>query len=151
MHPRSPNRHVTPTGTFTVSQQRAALNKCTSPSPATKPARRERQFSTFYSSHWPSFFLIIILQPFPPAKAIFAGIAILLAVCLSSFIPNCISPDIYSGLIRPAAKNSRASYDTLVELFASFKNFLSRLHVYTRIPHAGLDNFSCALGMFQVG
>jgi hypothetical protein len=150
MHPRSPNRHVTPIGTFTVSQQRAALNKYTSPSPATKPARRGRQFNTFYTSHWPSFFLIVILQPFPPAKAIFAGIAILLAVCLSSFIPNCISPDIYSSLIRQGVKNSRAS-DTLVELFASFKNFLSRLHVYTGIPHAGLDNFSRALGMFQVG
>ena len=25
---------------------------------------------------------MVILQPFPPAKAIFAGIAILLAVCL---------------------------------------------------------------------
>ncbi len=31
-------------------------------------------------------------------------------------------------------KNSRASYDTLVELFASFENFLSRLRIYTRIP-----------------
>jgi hypothetical protein len=28
--------------------------------------------------------LMVILQPFPPAKAIFAGITILLAVCLSS-------------------------------------------------------------------
>ena len=37
-------------------------------------------------------FLIVILQPFPPAKAIFAGIAILLAVCLSSFTSSCISP-----------------------------------------------------------
>ncbi|KAN0111307.1 hypothetical protein V8E52_008582 [Russula decolorans] len=49
---------------------------------------------------------------FPPAKAIFAGIAILLA----------------------AVKNSRASYDTLVELLASFENFLSRLRIYTGIP-----------------
>jgi hypothetical protein len=31
-------------------------------------------------------------------------------------------------------KNSRANYDTLVELFASFENFLSRLRVYTEIP-----------------
>ena len=31
-------------------------------------------------------------------------------------------------------KNSRASYDTLVELFASFENFLSRLRIYTGIP-----------------
>jgi hypothetical protein len=31
-------------------------------------------------------------------------------------------------------KNSRASYDSLVELFASFENFLSRLRIYTGIP-----------------
>ncbi len=31
-------------------------------------------------------------------------------------------------------KNSRAGYNTLVELFASFENFLSRLRIYTRIP-----------------
>ena len=31
-------------------------------------------------------------------------------------------------------KNSRASYDTLVELFASFENFLSRLRIYTEVP-----------------
>ena len=31
-------------------------------------------------------------------------------------------------------KNSRASYDTLVELFASFENFLSRLRIYTGVP-----------------
>jgi hypothetical protein len=30
-------------------------------------------------------------------------------------------------------KNNRANYDTLVELFASFENFLSRLRIYTRI------------------
>jgi hypothetical protein len=31
-------------------------------------------------------------------------------------------------------KNRRASYDTLVELFASFENFLSRLRIYTGMP-----------------
>ncbi|KAN0107055.1 hypothetical protein V8E52_010563 [Russula decolorans] len=50
--------------------------------------------------------------PFPPAKAIFAGITILLA----------------------AVKDINASYDALVDLFASFENFLSRLGIYTEIP-----------------
>ncbi|KAF8465160.1 hypothetical protein DFH94DRAFT_848720 [Russula ochroleuca] len=50
--------------------------------------------------------------PFPPAKAIFAGIAILLA----------------------AVKDVSASYDALVDLFASFENFLSRLSIYTGVP-----------------
>ncbi|KAF8466108.1 hypothetical protein DFH94DRAFT_686226 [Russula ochroleuca] len=49
---------------------------------------------------------------FPPANAIFAGIAILLA----------------------AVRDISSSYDTLVDLFASFENFLSRLNIYTGIP-----------------
>ena len=44
------------------------------------------------SIHWRTLFLIVIPQPFPPAKAIFAGIRILLAVCLSSSDPTYISP-----------------------------------------------------------
>jgi len=54
----------------------------------------------------------VVGVPFPPAKAIFTGIAILLR----------------------AVKSRRASYDTLVELFTSFKNFLGRLSIYTGIP-----------------
>lgn len=34
----------------------------------------------------------VILQPLPPAKAIFTGIAILLAVCLSFSDPICTFP-----------------------------------------------------------
>ena len=43
------------------------------------------------SIHWCTL-LIVVPQPFPPAKAIFAGICILLAVCLSSSHPISISP-----------------------------------------------------------
>ncbi|KAH9017078.1 hypothetical protein EDB84DRAFT_698611 [Lactarius hengduanensis] len=50
--------------------------------------------------------------PFPPAKAIFAGIGILLA----------------------AIKDVSASYDALVDLFESTENFLRRLDIYTKIP-----------------
>ena len=35
--------------------------------------------------------LMSILQPFPPAKTIFAGIGILLTVCISSSDPICVS------------------------------------------------------------
>lgn len=38
------------------------------------------------------FFLIAILQPFPPVKAVFVGIGILLTVCLSSSDLICITP-----------------------------------------------------------
>jgi len=50
--------------------------------------------------------------PFPPAKAVFASFAMLLA----------------------AAKDLSASYDTLVDLFESIEHFLSRLDIYTKIP-----------------
>lgn len=50
--------------------------------------------------------------PFPPAKAIFAGIGILLA----------------------AIKDVSASYDALVDIFESAGNFLARLSIYTKVP-----------------
>ncbi|KAH9995623.1 hypothetical protein BJV77DRAFT_1066312 [Russula vinacea] len=53
-----------------------------------------------------------ISLPFPPAKAVFAGIAILLG----------------------AVKDISSSYDILLDLFASFENFLSRLGIYTGVP-----------------
>jgi len=49
---------------------------------------------------------------FPPAKAISAGVAVLLE----------------------AAQEVSASYDVLVDLFESIESFLSRLEVYTKIP-----------------
>jgi hypothetical protein len=36
--------------------------------------------------------------------------------------------------IPQAVKDINSSYDALVELFASFENFLSRLSIYTEIP-----------------
>ncbi len=71
------------------------------------------------------------LQPFPPAKAIFAGIGILLVVRVSSSDPIGISPDIG---VSQTVKEMGASYDALVDLFASFENFLSRLGIYAEIP-----------------
>jgi len=51
-------------------------------------------------------------QSFPPAKAIYAGLAILLG----------------------AAKGVLSSWDTLVELLESIEHFLNPLEIYTRIP-----------------
>ncbi|KAI0296792.1 hypothetical protein B0F90DRAFT_1819818 [Multifurca ochricompacta] len=50
--------------------------------------------------------------PFPPAKAVFAGIGILLS----------------------AIKDVSRSYDALADLFESMENFLRRLDIYTKIP-----------------
>ncbi|KAH9967917.1 Spc7 kinetochore protein-domain-containing protein [Russula dissimulans] len=52
------------------------------------------------------------LVPFPPTKAIFAGIDILLSAVISI----------------------TTSYDALIQLFESVANFLRRLHIYTQIP-----------------
>ena len=71
-----------------------------------------------------------ILQPFPPANAIFAGIAVLLSVC-PFFDPICKFRDIR---VLQAIKDISASYDALMDLFGSFENFLSRLNIYTGVP-----------------
>ncbi|KAI0286331.1 hypothetical protein BC826DRAFT_93827 [Russula brevipes] len=52
------------------------------------------------------------LVPFPPAKAVFVGIDVLLA----------------------AASGVTSSYGALLELFESLGNFLKRLEIYTKIP-----------------
>jgi len=55
---------------------------------------------------------------FPPAKAIYAGLAILLA----------------------AAKGVTAGYDALVDFLESIEHFLSRLNIYTEIsPTPAMD------------
>ncbi|KAH9952908.1 hypothetical protein BC827DRAFT_1380141, partial [Russula dissimulans] len=53
-----------------------------------------------------------VSSTFPPAKAVFVGIAILLS----------------------AIKDVDKSYDTLVHLFESFESFLRRLDIYSKIP-----------------
>jgi soluble cytochrome b562 len=55
----------------------------------------------------------VSLVPFPPAKALFVGIDVLLS----------------------AASGVTSSYDALLDLFECLGNFLKRLEVYTTIPH----------------
>ncbi|KAH9047076.1 hypothetical protein EDB84DRAFT_1673799, partial [Lactarius hengduanensis] len=54
----------------------------------------------------------IALVPFEPAKAVFAGVDVLIA----------------------AASGVSSSYDALVDLFECLANFLKRLRVYTDLP-----------------
>jgi hypothetical protein len=71
---------------------------------------------------------LLFLQPFPPTKAIFAEIAVLLGVCvLPGREDSC-------DTLHQAIKDISASYDALVDLFESFESFLRRLDIYTRIP-----------------
>jgi len=72
------------------------------------------------------------LKAFPPAKAVFAGIAILLSVCFLPWFARLVSSDISDH--HQAIKNVDKSYDTIVDLFESFESFLRRLDVHTKIP-----------------
>jgi hypothetical protein len=74
--------------------------------------------------------VIQVLQvPFPPAKAIFVGIDVLLAVrtLLSS------TRSLWCAICQ-AASSVSSSYDALLDLFECIGSFLQRLVVYTRIP-----------------
>jgi hypothetical protein len=64
-------------------------------------------------------------------NAIFAGIAVLLAVCTLFRSQSADLRDIY---VPQAIKDISSSYDTLVVMFGSFKNFLSRLSIYIGVP-----------------
>ena len=63
-------------------------------------------------------------QPFPPAKAIFAGIAILLAV---RFVlqPYYAYIFVSSEPLSQSIKDISASYEALVEVFESIEGLLS--------------------------
>jgi hypothetical protein len=69
--------------------------------------------------------------PFPPAKALFAGIDVLLAVRSSSTLFNQVACNIR---LYQAASGIAKSYDVLLELFERLGNFLKRLEIYTTIP-----------------
>ena len=83
------------------------------------------------SFHWHAPRNTFFLQPFPPVKAIFAGIALLLAICVSSGFTR-EDPCGICGL-HQALKDVSTSYDALVDLFESFESFLRRPDIYTKI------------------
>ena len=73
--------------------------------------------------------ILFFLQPLPPAKAIFAGIAILLYVCVFR-----IRADYDICELHQEIKDISTSYDALVDLFETFESLLRRLDIYTKIP-----------------
>ena len=73
--------------------------------------------------------LIFIQQVFSPASAIFAGIGVLLSVrILNKSACVIVNPYIYQ-----AAKDVRASQDTLVDIFERIECFFRRLEIYTEV------------------
>ena len=69
--------------------------------------------------------------PFSPAKAIFVGIDVLLAVRPFTTDFNQISSD---ASLFQAASGVSSSYDALLDLFECLSSFLNRLELYTNIP-----------------
>jgi len=70
--------------------------------------------------------LILILQAFPPAKAIFTAVGVLLLVCIFSYV--CAARR--NVITSQAAKNVRASEDALFEVFDRLEAFFRRLEIY---------------------
>jgi deoxycytidylate deaminase len=68
---------------------------------------------------------------FPPAKLIFAGVGLLLAV--SMLLDSCGLP-LTTWTSHQAARDVDASQDALVDLFERIENFFKRLEAYTDVP-----------------
>jgi hypothetical protein len=77
---------------------------------------------------WPEVRCNIVVQAHP-AKAVFSGLSVLLAVRSSVFI----FVDPFNADILQAAKDVRASHDALVDLFEHIQFYLKRLGVHTQI------------------
>ena len=77
-----------------------------------------------------------ICQAFSPAKAIFAGVGVLLSVRIirCTFVRAITIPS-------HAAMDVRASQDTLIDIFERMETFFQRLEIYTRVspPPAMID------------
>ena len=66
---------------------------------------------------------------FPPANVIFAGVGVLLSVCISlgTFLWTIVTPT------SQAAKDVRTSQGTLIDIFERIEMFLRRLEIYTEV------------------
>ena len=75
--------------------------------------------------------LIFLRQVFSPAKVVFAGVGVLLSVCI---LLNKIVWTIINVYISQAARDARASQDTLIDIFERIEMFFRRLDIYTEVP-----------------
>ena len=74
------------------------------------------------------FYLKLMSKVFSPASVIFAGIGILLSVCIFNNFSRVIVTR-----ISQAAKDVGASHDTLVEILEQIERFFRRLEIYTEL------------------
>src|SRR5258708_34092745 len=71
--------------------------------------------------------LLLISQAFPPAKAIFTAVGVLLLVCTFLYVHVAHR----NAITSQAAKNVRASEDALFEVFERLEAFFRRLEIYS--------------------
>jgi hypothetical protein len=84
--------------------------------------------------------LIFMPQVFSPASVIFAGVGVLLSVCILNNFAWAIVTHPSNGIYQ-AAKNLRGSHDTLVDIFKRMEMFFRRLEIYTELqPTAEMMN-----------
>ena len=74
--------------------------------------------------------LTLLWQVFSPANVIFAGVGVLLSVCILfySFVW------VVNTYISQAAKDARTIQDTLIEIFERIEMYFRRLEIYTEVP-----------------
>ena len=70
-------------------------------------------------------------QVFSPAKVIFAGVGVLLSVCI--FLNQLCFCDC-NTYISQAAKDVRTSQGTLIDVLERIEMFFRRLEIYTEVP-----------------
>ena len=62
---------------------------------------------------------------------IFAGIGVLLSVCI---VLKIFVSAILKAYVSQAAKDAQASQDTLIDIFERIEMFFRRLEIYTEVP-----------------
>ena len=78
--------------------------------------------------------LISIWQVFSPAQVIFAGVGVLLSVCIFQFLLDKFGWAFVTIYMFQAVKDARASQDTLIDIFERIEMFFRRLETYTQVP-----------------
>ena len=90
------------------------------------------RLSTLYvSRYFPIYFNISISQTFSPAKAIFAGVGVLLLVCV------LLNPIFHGDILTTdfqAARGIPARRAMLKRIFVRMEWFFTRLEIYTCVP-----------------
>ena len=74
--------------------------------------------------------LMFIWQVFSPANVIFAGVGVLLSVCILLGLPV----GHFNDYGYQAAKDARESQDILIEIFERIEMSFRRLEIYTELP-----------------